>query len=130
MSDRQTAEALRVLAQLRPGYVLTAEDVSTLTCLFEQPWQRRKRRLDERDAAIREARKFLHYRKSVLAARTISVALRRLLAIGSLASLGSEAADRASFEMAIKRIAELNCGKSIGWRQIDNILKGTRATQI
>jgi alkylated DNA nucleotide flippase Atl1 len=125
-SPSQEEQARRLVARLEPGHVLTPEDVAVLTCLAEAPWQRRQRRLDERDAVIRQARQLLPQGKQTVASRMIELALRRYLSHGMhTASLAPSHPER--FRAMIEIIARLNDGKVIAWRQIAAILGGSRS---
>jgi hypothetical protein len=110
------------LATLQPGHVMTAQDLEVLSWLKDEPWRQRKRRLDARDDAIREAARNLPPMGHTLAAQEIEKALRRYLATAAIRSYppGDQ------FQEVIAQVAQLNSGKTIGWRQIDNVLKGFR----
>ncbi|MBC9208201.1 hypothetical protein IBL26_15260 [Roseomonas aerophila] len=117
--------ARRRLARLQPGHVLTPEDVVDLSHLTDPPWQRRQRRLDERDALIRQARQLLPQARHTVAADMVAMALRRYLSHG-LHTASVLPTDPELFRALIETVARLNGGKVISTRQIISILEGQR----
>lgn len=112
----------RILARL------PAEDAQWLARQIEAPWQRRARKLAERDETIRAARRFFPNERVTVSAEALAKALGDYLAGKWLRdrSLEELAPGATAQHAALHRIAKLNSGEPLGWRQIANIFSGTR----
>ena len=124
MSDIETDEVARILAMLPP------KDAAYLAQRLQPAWQRRARKLDGRDKTVRDAAAFFGDPTADLTrvAKAIARELDRYLAAAwrhgqALTELPPEVP---RLRAALHRIAVANSGRSIGWRQIVNILRGRR----
>jgi hypothetical protein len=112
----------RILAALPP------DDAAWLAARLEPPWRVRQRRLGQRDEAVRAyAAAACVGLPPTAAAKAVAAALERYLGTAwprerELADLPDAPASRS----ALHRLARLNDGGPIGWRQLLNIVTGTR----
>jgi hypothetical protein len=108
---------------------LPPNDAEWLTDQLEPAWARRARRLQARDEAVRTAaRRFYPGMAPTPCAAVLATAIDRYLATTwprerDIAELRPEAS---ALRTALHLIAWLNEGRSIGARQIRNVLGGTR----
>ncbi len=110
-----------ILARLPP------DDAAYLSTRLLQPWERRQRRLEARDAAVLEAFAAVPTLQPTPAARLIATELARYLASAwrierdrDLAITGD------ALRATVARIARANDGQPIGYRQLLNIRAGVR----
>jgi len=117
-----------LLAALRPGHVLSAEDIDLLHRLREEPWQARQRRLDARDRAIREVRPCMAGHEICAHAAELAISLRRFLnGQDPVRPRVVRPSAEQDYRDAIRQIAALNNDKVLGERQIYNAMRGTRS---
>jgi hypothetical protein len=103
---------------------LEADDQAWLRRRIEPPWRTRLRRLDERDAAIRElGSHFLHLRRGRAIAEACATDLSRYRASGWQHEQGKPAVGDTT-RVLLHRILTLNGGKTIGRDRIREILAG------
>jgi hypothetical protein len=108
----------------RIAAALRASDAEWLREQLEQPWQRRQRRLAERDAAVRLARDCFAELRTTAAAEAVARDLGRYVAAGwhrerHLPELPPTASP---LRRALHRIARADDGAAIGARRIVTIL--------
>lgn len=90
-----------------------------LSTALEPSWKVRSRRMEARDCAIRVAAASFYPGRRHTAALAVERDVGRVIAG---VSGGLEEAQL----MVLRQIIDLNRGRSIGWRQIENIMAGQR----
>jgi hypothetical protein len=90
-----------------------------LSAALEPSWMARSRRLEARDRAANVAVASFYPGRRHTAALAIERDLGRVLS-GLIGTLGEAQL------AALRQILDLNQGRTIGWRQIENILTGKR----
>jgi hypothetical protein len=108
---------------------LPMADAAFLDERLRPAWRRRARRLDGRDEAIRAAAAFFPDDRPTVVAKALATHLDRYLAAAwrpdrELADLPD---DVPRLRAALHRLAVANEGRSLGWRQIWNVLSGSRS---
>ncbi|PPQ34976.1 hypothetical protein SAMN06265338_13019 [Rhodoblastus acidophilus] len=90
-------------------------------------WSRRQDRLENRDEAIRTAlRRFYADLPSYAAAQAFSRDLDRILASCWQMDVGTDVSSINAKRAALVEVAKQNEGRSLGWRQVLNIVDGAR----
>lgn len=125
MSQEEVTDFDRIL---RPGHVLTAEDVLLLSRQLEPRWKVRARRYHERDALIRSVRGEFFPGDLREAARRMEEALRMYLAgpgrwEKDQPELPSASSPR---HISLHRLARALGGKALGAEQLYNVFCGKR----
>lgn len=120
--ESTSARLARIAAHLPP------DDAAFVLHLAPPVRQPARARLDERDAAIRAARSLWPATSDTAAARAIAAALSDYLGRGwsrerNLAELPEHAGPR---RRALHRLARANDGRTLGYRQMLNVISGTR----
>ena len=120
------AQAFDLGSILRPGHVLTVEEVLALSARLEPGWRVRRRRLEARNAAIRDARAFFPEEADWPAARAMERALAACVDAQRrrrLAGLPLDPVAPGTRAEAVRRIADLNEGCELERRTIFNALR-------
>ena len=111
---------------LRPGHLLSTADVLLLSQCLEPAWRVRRRRLEARNAAIRDARAFFPEEADWPAARAMERALAACVDARRrrrLAGLPPDPVAPGTRTEAVRRIADLNEGCELERRTIFNALR-------
>jgi hypothetical protein len=90
-----------------------------LSTALEPSWKARNRRMEARDCAIRVAVASFYPGRRHTAALSFERDFGRVIS-------GVTAGFSEAHLSALRQIADLNRGRSIGWRQVENILVGER----
>jgi hypothetical protein len=102
---------------------LPADQAAELSAALEPSWKARSRRMGARDCAIRVAVASFYPGRRHTAALAIERDLGRIVA-------GAGAGFDEAQVAALRQVVDLNRGRPIGWRQIENILAGERTPTV
>jgi len=109
--------------------VLSRTDVEYLESALLLPWERRLRRLERRDAAVRLVAASLPAARQTRVAQQLAEVYTRYLSTGwRFESSLAELSDRSALRRGLHALAVANGGRPLGWRQICRILTEENVT--